>query len=122
MEKMILDKNSKELLEKVSALFGVKNEIVREVWEYTVFTWLLSMSDENKKLKQLTVPFLGNIGLKFKDSTIDNSTGKIECECDAFIALSDSFKDMVKGIENNHSKELAEYLQNKIKKVANQII
>lgn len=120
MEKLALDKETKELLEDISSLFGVKPDIVKDVWEYTVITWLLKMSDSEANLKRIRIPYVGSIGLRFTGEKI-GSEDKIEADYDAFVAINSNFKDTLKAIKNNSSDELTALIQNKIKKLASQV-
>jgi len=46
---------------------------------------------------------------------------KIDADYDAFLALNENFKDVLKTIKNNGSDELTELIQQKIKKLASQV-
>ena len=49
MEKLAIDRDTKELLEDVSSLFGVKSDIIKDVWEYTMIVWLLTVMMISKR-------------------------------------------------------------------------
>jgi len=48
-----MDRDTKELLEDVCSLFGVKADIIKDVWEYTMIVWLLKLADSNANLKRI---------------------------------------------------------------------
>lgn len=119
MEKIALDKDTKDLLDEVASLFGVKSDIIKDVWDYTMIVWLLKVADSDAKVNRVRVPYLGTIGLRF----LGEKTGeeKIEADYDAFVCLNDNFKDLLKAVKNNGSEELTQFIQTKIKKIASQI-
>lgn len=119
MEKLAIDRDTKELLEDVSSLFGVKSDIIKDVWEYTMIVWLLKLSDSNANLKRIKIPYIGSVGLRFLGEKMGDE--KIDADYDAFLALNDNFKDVLKTIKNNGSEELTQLIQQKIKKLASQV-
>lgn len=121
MEKISLDKDSKDLLEEVSSLFGVKSDIIKDVWDYTLIAWLLKMADSDANFKRFRIPYVGSIGLRFLGEKASNDSDKIEADYEAFVSLNDNFKNLLKAIKNNGSEELVQFIQSKIKKIASQI-
>lgn len=119
MEKILLDRDTKELLEEVSSLFGVKSDVIKDVWDYTMIVWLLKIADAKGNWRRIKVPYLGTIGLRFLGEKI-GSEDKIEADYDSFTLLDDNFKDLLKAVKNNGSEELTQFIQNKIKKIASQ--
>ena len=110
------DVQTKEIINKIGALFGVSPSIVKEVWEYTVFVWMVQMMSDPEKLHSFTIPYLGTVGLKFKDEFVD-SDSQLKTNCDAFLSVSQSFKDLIGDIYNNKLNDLTCYLEdNKIQK------
>lgn len=110
------DQQTKDILNKISALFGVSSSLVKEVWEYTVFVWLTQVLDDPEKIHSFTVPFLGQVGVRFKDEFVDEDAS-LHTNCDAFFAMSQSFKDLIGDMYNNKVQDLLRYLEdNKIQK------
>lgn len=120
MEKITLNKDTKDLLEEISSLFGVKTDIIKDVWEYTLIVWLLKYADSDTSLKRIFIPYLGTVGLRFKGEKLSNND-KIEADFDSFIALDSNFKDLLKSVQNNKSDELLTLIQAKIKKLSSQV-
>lgn len=118
MNKIFLNKNSKEMLDDISALLGVKSDIVKAVWEFTLISWLLKYSESDSKVKQITVPYLGTIGIRYNGESISNDNDNISGEFDVYVALSENFKSLLHSVEINSSKEISEMLQEKIKQIA----
>ncbi len=113
MKNLILDKNSKETINAVSALFGVKSSIVKEVWEYTYIAWLMQLQQNPNKVKTITVPFLGDIGIRLNSESISSDSNEISVDVDSFLALSDTFKKSLKEINASGDTGIAEFIQNK---------
>ena len=115
------DNQTKEIINKIGALFGVSPSIVKEVWEYTVYVWMIQMMSDPEKLHSFTIPYLGNVGLKFKDEFV-NSDSQLKTNCDAFLSVSQSFKDLIGDVYNNKIEEIKGYLEdNKIQKTVDLI-
>lgn len=121
-KKLILDKNSKDICDKISSLMGIKADVVKDVWEMTLLTWLLDISEQQGKVKRISVPYLGSIGVRMSGESLDNSNSKITASYDVFTALNDQFKELLKNVSNNDISEVSELLQDKINNVINNIV
>lgn len=104
------DQQTKDTINKIGALFGVSPSLVKEVWEFTVYTWLTQLLAEPEKLQSFTVPYLGTVGVKFKNEFVD-SDSELKTDCDAFVSLSPAFKALVGEIYNNKVASLNMYLE-----------
>lgn len=112
MKEIKLDKETKEMLAKISAAETVKADTIRQVWEYTLIAWFLQMTENpEEEYKEVTIPFLGKIGLQYKGERLDEATGKIKTDVDASISLSDNFKSMFGDIINQARTPLVDYIQ-----------
>ena len=79
------------------------------------------MMSDPEKLHSFTIPYLGNVGLKFKDEFV-NSDSQLKTNCDAFLSVSQSFKDLIGDVYNNKIEEIKGYLEdNKIQKTVDLI-
>lgn len=121
MAKVVLDKNSKDMIEDISTLLGVKSDIVKSVWEFTLISWLLKYSKSENKVKSITVPYLGTIGIRYNGDTISNNSSKLSGDYDVFVSLSDEFKNLLYSVDINDSKEISNLIQSEIKKIAEQV-
>lgn len=108
--KFALDQKSKELLNDVASLFGVKAEIIKEVWEFTIFTWLLKYADSDAKVVSCPIPFFGSVGLKYKNDTIDDKN-KITADIDCFVSINDDFKKQIHNVMNGDYSDVSEFVQ-----------
>jgi hypothetical protein len=118
----ILDDQTKELIKQTSALFGVKSEIIKELFEYLAFTWMLQIAKNPDGLSQLVIPYLGKIGLKFGKETLNNE-GELEAEINAFIIINDTFKEMIKLLKDRDLTAINAYFKNNyIDKLASTIM
>ena len=117
MEKM-LDKEIKDLLDDVSSLFGVKSDIVKDIWEFTLIALLLRVADNKSIIKRVNIPYIGSIGLKYLGERIGDSD-KVEADYEVFVSINDFFKNCLKSIKNNENDEIVEMIQGKIRKLAN---
>lgn len=108
--KFTLDSRTKELLNDIASLFGVKPEIVKSIWEFTVFTWLLKYKDSTNKVVSCPIPFLGSIGLKYKGDSIDDKNN-LTADLDCFVSVNDDFKKTVYNAMNDDYSDLSSYVK-----------
>lgn len=96
------DKKQKDFLNKVSAVSGIKRASIQKVWEYTIYTMLLDISeDKDAVYNELQIPFLGKVLLKeSKDYPGDY---------DMFLLIFDSIKESIKKIKKNDMRDLIEF-------------
>lgn len=111
MKEFKFDKSTKDMIADISSLFGVKSEVVKQVWEYTLFTWFLKLSKDPEHVTSIKIPYLGNVGIKLDSETLDEETGKLKSNVTSFIALDEEFKQMYGNICAQSESELAEYIQ-----------
>lgn len=109
-----LDEDTKNTILEVSALSGVSQNIVKEVYEYLLINWAVKLAENQGKYAMLSVPYLGSVGVKFKEDKVD-SAGNLTTEVDAFVDLCDPFKKLVGDIYNEEQTEIIELLKKKIK-------
>lgn len=106
------DKDTKDIVLDISALFGVKSEVVKQVWEMTVLAMLLKTSDfEDNKSVRLKIPFIGNMLLRDNGAVIEN--GKCTPNVECFISLDDNFKRLFDRARYNDFDSLSDYVQDK---------
>ena len=107
------DEETKKMILEISSLFGVKEDIVRQVWQFTVFSIMLRVAESDEtKLTRISLPYIGNIGIKNLGMV---STPKgVEPDLDVFISLSDTFKNLFFKSQNGNYEELSNYVQKKL--------
>lgn len=106
------DKDTKDIVLDISALFGVKSEVVKQVWEMTVLAMLLKTSDfEDCKSVRLKIPFIGSMFLRDKGSVIEN--GKCTPDIECFVSLDENFKQLFDRARYNDFDNLSDYVQDK---------
>lgn len=105
----IMDSQTKEMLQEISATFGVKSSIVESVWQYTIFTMLLKIADKEDGMTKLVIPYIGSIGIRNNGSIMKD--GKLMPDLESFVAVSDSFKEMFQKVRNGSFAELSEYIK-----------
>ncbi len=113
-----LDEESKSIIEDVSALSGIQKDIVREVWELTLYRWLETITRNPKGLNQITIPFLGNVGVRYLGD-VRAEDGTFSANVESFIGLSDKFKALVGDIYSENTLVLSSLLEDKIKQAIN---
>lgn len=97
-------KEEKELIQKVSSLCGLKQDIIRQVWMYTFFNIYLSMlENSDKNYQTINIPYIAS--LLIKPDTENNE------DLTAFVALSDDLKKIMKDIKNKNETTLVKFFQ-----------
>ena len=100
---------------------GVKNEIVREVWEFTIFTILLKIAENPDKRQSITIPYFGHVLLRDNGIKQDED-GTAYHDIEPLTALSENFKNLYIKTCKGQFAELSEYLEeNYIKPVLDEI-
>jgi hypothetical protein len=121
MKTFDMDSDTKQMLQEISATFGVKNEIIKEVWEYTIFTVLLKIAENPDKRQQINIPFLGHMLLKDNGIKQDENNNTYR-DIEPLVALSENFKNLYVKACRGQFDELSEYLEeNYIKPVLDEI-
>lgn len=115
-----LSPQDKELLKTVSTLFGVKPEIVQEVWEYTFLSWLLTMKDD-QVIKHFAIPYLGNIGIRFNNtySISNDGDSDLSQDIDTFVSVNANAKRLLSNANEGDFETLANIMQEKLIKILN---
>jgi len=105
----------KALLQKISSLCGIKQEIIKEIWQYTLFSSFLEILEKkDEKYNLISIPFLGKILIKPDRSNPE--------EFENFILLNEDTKSIIKKIKRGYETELIQYFQeNFINKVLENI-
>ena len=73
----VLTNEEKELLTDISSLLGVKQDTIKQVWEFTIFAWLLKFEDNPEKFLSNHHDILDNLEFFIDDYEVD-SYGPIE--------------------------------------------
>lgn len=108
-----LDDDTKSMLEEISAISGIQRDVVREVWEFTLIRWVEKLTKDPKKLTTLTVPFLGQVGIRYVEDILKED-GTIDTKADAYLALSPTFKTLVGDVYDEKLDVIIAILQKKI--------
>jgi CRISPR/Cas system-associated protein endoribonuclease Cas2 len=113
------DSEQKELIQKISALCGLKKDIIKQVWQYTYFQVYLNLLEEKedkhnqKSYNMINLPYIGKIVLRTNQ----------EKELEPFIILNQDFKTMIKNIQNGDETGLIQFFQeNFINKTIDNIV
>ncbi len=108
-----LDEQGRRLVEEISALSGIQRDVVREVWEFTLMSWIEKITRDPEKLQTLVVPFLGNVGVRYKGDSITDEGG-LESQAEAFVSLSPFFKNILGDVYDEKANLLIDILDKKI--------
>lgn len=109
-----VDEDTKNVMLEVSALSGISQNIIKEVYEYLLISWAVKLAESPDEFAKLAIPYMGTAEVKFKEDNIDPA-GNLQTEVDVRIKLSDSFKKLVGNLYNEEQTEIIDLLKKKIK-------
>ena len=107
----VMDNEQKELIQKISALCGIKQDIIKQVWQYTIFNLLLQLlENKDKTLNTIQIPFFGKVVVR--------PDQEVKGEFEAFLALNPNFRETIKTIKaGNETGLIAFFQENFINKI-----
>lgn len=109
-----MTKKSKELLQEVSALFGVRADVVKQIWDYTIVTLFLKMAENPEKEHVLQIPMIGELVIKYKNSYyIKDGTVPIT-EVESKLRLDDEFKNLIGDIYFQGNSPIIQFIQDNL--------
>ena len=124
LEKLFTNDNEqKELITKISALCGLKQDIIKSVWQYTFFSVYLSLLEQKQKgINEVPIPYIGKLVLRFPDEKIREFDPERK-ELEPFFIMNQNFKDVIKNLRAGNDIGLVEFFkENFINKIVEQII
>lgn len=109
-----LDENTKNMIAEISALTGIAQNIVKEIYEYFLIDWAIKLAENPDDFADLVIPYLGTIRVKYAGDR-ETETGELLTDVDTEIELTSAFKKLVGDIYDEGRTEIVPYLQKKIK-------
>lgn len=108
-----LNEDTKAFIMEISALSGIPQNVVKEVLEYMIIDWSIKISDHPEEFVDLTVPYIGNIGVKYEGDSV-TPEGDLETLVSSYVNLSSPFKKLIGDLHDEARTELVDMLQRKI--------
>ena len=109
-----LNEDTKNQILEISALSGYAQNVVKEVLEYMLMSWAIKIADNPDKYASLTIPYLGNVMVKYVDDEV-LPTGELSTITDSQVVLNDQFKKLIGDLHDEGMKELVPMMEKKIK-------
>ncbi len=107
-----LDETSKKVLKKVASKLNLQFEIVKTIFEYTMFTTAIELMGNSKKLKSVCIPYFCKLGIRPKENCEEGSNDTH----DIFFSPSDNLKNLLRDLSKEDYSSLENFLDKKIKK------
>lgn len=108
-----LSEDTKNIILEVSALSGISQNVIKEVFEYMLVNWAIKISDNPDSYASLDIPYVGTVHVKFgKDKVTE--TGELQTEVESYVDIEDSFKSLVGIIHDEGRTELVTMMMKKI--------
>lgn len=105
-----LNEASKKNMKKISTKTQIPFEIIKVVYEYSLFSCALDLINSNKKFREIVIPYFGKIGVK------DSVEGALDEDYELFFSPSQNLRKLLADIKKNDYKALEQFLDSKIKK------
>ena len=109
-----LKEDTKNQILEISALSGYAQNVVKEVLEYMLMSWAIKIADNPDKYASLTIPYLGNVMVKYVDDEV-LPTGELSTITDSHVVLNDQFKKLIGDLHDEGMTELVPMMEKKIK-------
>ena len=109
-----LNEDTKNQILEISALSGYAQNVVKEVLEYMLMSWAIKIADNPDKYASLTIPYLGNVMVKYVDDEV-LPTGELSTITDSQVVLNDQFKKLIGDLHDEGMTELVSMMEKKIK-------
>lgn len=109
-----LNDDTKNQILEISALSGYAQNVVKEVLEYMLMSWAIKIADNPDKYASLTIPYLGNVMVKYVDDEV-LPTGELSTITDSHVVLNDQFKKLIGDLHDEGMTELVPMMEKKIK-------
>ena len=109
-----LNEDTKNQILEISALSGYAQNVVKEVLEYMLMSWAIKIADNPNKYASLTIPYLGNVMVKYVDDEV-LPTGELSTITDSQVVLNDQFKKLIGDLHDEGMTELVPMMEKKIK-------
>lgn len=109
-----LTDDTKNVITEVSALSGISQNIVKEVFEYLLINWAIKIADNPDAFASLVVPYLGTVSVKYVDDVV-LPTGELYTEIESFSDINDGFRSFIGTLHDEGRTELVPLLEKKIK-------
>ena len=109
-----LNEDTKNQILEISALSGYAQNVVKEVLEYMLMSWAIKIADNPDKYASLTIPYLGNVMVKYVDDEV-LPTGELSTITDSQVVLNDQFKKLIGDLHDEGMTELVSMMEKKRK-------
>ena len=115
MRKIDLFKTNEEtelFINEVSALTGYGRNVVKEVLEFLLMNWAIKIVDNPDKDANLTIPYLGNLAVKY-ESDEEMPNGTLSTNIKAEFTPASSFKQLVGVLHDEGHTEIETLMKKK---------
>jgi len=108
-----VSEETKNVILEVSALSGISQNVVKEVFEYLLINWAIKIVDNPDKFANLDIPYLGSVSVKYSGDKV-LPTGELYTELESYSDINDNFRSLVGTLHDEGRTELIPLLSKKI--------
>lgn len=108
-----LTDETKNIIMEASALSGIPQNVIKEVWEYFLVNAAIKIADNPDGYAEIGIPYLGKIFVQYVGDSI-TPTGELSTEVNSLVELSPSFKKLIGDLHDEAQTVLTNLLTSKI--------
>lgn len=108
-----LTDDTKNMIMELSALTGIPQNVIKEVWEYFIVYIAIKIADNPDAYAEIDIPYIGKLFVQYANDYITPS-GDLTTEVNSLVELSPSFKKLVGDLHDEAPTELINMLTAKI--------
>lgn len=108
-----LTDETKNIIMEASALSGIPQNVIKEVWEYFLVNAAIKIADNPDGYVEIGIPYLGKIFVQYVGDSI-TPTGELSTEVNSLVELNPSFKKLIGDLHDEAQTVLTNLLTSKI--------
>lgn len=110
-----LNEVTKKTIKQIASKTQIPFDLVRNVFEFTLFNSGLALLNNTKKFKEIQIPYFGKILIKQRDPQELEKDPTLS-KYDTYFSMSSNLEKMFEAFDNEDFSSLENFLDNKIEK------
>lgn len=110
-----LNEVTKKTIKQIASKTQIPFDLVRNVFEFTLFNSGLALLNNTKKFKEIQIPYFGKILIKQRDPQELEKDPTLS-KYDTYFSMSSNLEKMLEAFDNEDFSSLENFLDHKIEK------
>lgn len=110
-----LNEVTKKTIKQIASKTQIPFDLVRNVFEFTLFNSGLALLNNTKKFKEIQIPYFGKILIKQRDPQELKKDPTLS-KYDTYFSMSSNLEKMLEAFDNEDFSSLENFLDHKIEK------